>query len=380
VTEPGGALAADRRRGERRSSLRLSDLTLPELRKAVLTALFFALVLLLFLWMVRAVVVAGLLAVIVAFYTRPLYERIAAVTAREAVAALLTIVLVVIPILGILVYSFVELQGAARYIAAHEAEIVARIDQAVRRLPFLAGQSFTEQIRNGVVFASNYGARIVDDLREGIAAFAVSAAVFLFTTFYVLTDAERIVAYVRGTIPARYGELARALEHNVRGVLYGAVYASLLTQTIKSAVILVLNVAFAVPLAVVLAVLSFIIGFFPIVGSWSVYVPVAVWLLIFREAPVQAAVVLAVGFLGNTLLMSLYIRPKIAAEKSRVLNFYWMFVGLVTGVYTFGLVGVLLGPIVIGILKATLDTVTARGSWQLLLDADGETGEIVKQV
>ena len=49
-----------------------------------------------------------------------------------------------------------------------------------------------------------------------------------------------------------------------------------------------MNLAFRVPLAGVLAILSFIIGFFPIVGSWSVYVPVACWLAIFRDAPGQA--------------------------------------------------------------------------------------------
>jgi predicted PurR-regulated permease PerM len=132
-----------------------------------------------------------------------------------------------------------------------------------------------------------------------------------------------------------------------------------------------MNIAFDVPLAAVLALLSFVIGFFPIVGSWSVYVPVAIWLAVFREAYVSSVLVLVIGFLGNTLFLSMYLRPKLAAEKSRVLNFYWMFIGLVTGVYTFGIVGILLGPIVIGLLKAVFDTVTAHTSWRLL-DAEGE--------
>ena len=162
-----------------------------------------------------------------------------------------------------------------------------------------------------------------------------------------------------------------ALEQNVEGVLYGAIFATLVTQTVKSLVIFGMNIAFDVPLAAVLALLSFVIGFFPIVGSWSVYVPTAIWLAIFREAYVSAVLMLAIGFLGNTLFLSMYLRPKLAAEKSRVLNFYWMFIGLVTGVYTFGIVGILLGPIVIGLLKAVFDTVTTQTSWRLL-DSDGD--------
>ncbi len=148
-----------------------------------------------------------------------------------------------------------------------------------------------------------------------------------------------------------------------------------MTQAVKSLIILGMNLAFRVPLAAVLALLSFIIGFFPIVGSWSVYVPVAAWLLVFRDAPGQALAMVAIGFFVNTVYISTYLRPKIAAERSKVLNFYWMFVGLVTGVYTFGLVGILLGPILIGLLKAIIDTVTTTSSWRLL-EADGDvTGD-----
>ena len=360
----------DRRRVERRVSQRVADLTLPEFRRIVLTSLLFTVVLLLFLWMVRVVVIAAILAVIVAVYVRPLYLWLLERVKRPVTAALITILIVVVPVLAAIAYSYAELSGAAEYIADHEAEIVGRIDAAIRRLPFFRGETFTEQIRTAVSNTSLYGARIVDSLQETIVEVSVSSAIFLFTLGYMLTDAETVAAYIRGKIPPRYSEIATALEHNVEGVLYGAIFATLVTQTVKSLVIFAMNIAFNVPLAAVLALLSFVIGFFPIVGSWSVYVPVAIWLAIFREAYVSSLLVLGIGFFGNTLFMSMYLRPKLAAKKSRVLNFYWMFIGLVTGVYTFGIVGILLGPIVIGLLKAVFDTVTAQTSWRLL-DSDG---------
>jgi predicted PurR-regulated permease PerM len=369
--EAPGAPEEDRRRVERRTSPRVSELTLPEFRRILLTSTLFVVVLVLFLWMVRTVVIAAILAVIVAVYLRPLYRWILERVGRPALAAFLALTAIVVPLLGILVYSYLEIRGAAAYLGQHQDEVVRRIDQALRRIPFLAGATFTEQVREMVLAASNYGATLAGNIREALVQLAVSTAVFFFTTFYILTDAETISAYVRGKIPPRYAELVSTLEANVRGVLYGAVYATLVTQTIKSVVILLMNFAFGVPLAAVLAILSFVIGFFPIVGSWSVYVPVAAWLVIFRDSWFQAAVMLIVGFFGNTVLISMYVRPKLAAEKSRVLNFYWMFVGLVTGVYTFGIVGILLGPVVIGLLKAVLDTVTASQSWRLL-DAEGE--------
>ena len=156
----------------------------------------------------------------------------------------------------------------------------------------------------------------------------------------------------------------------MKGVLYGAIYSTVLTNAIKSVILLILFLLFQVPLAGVLVIVSFIIGFFPIVGSWSVYLPVSLWLLVFKESPAQALALAVIGFVVNTMYISTYLRPKIAAEKSKVLNFYWMLVGLVTGVYTFGIVGVLLGPMVIGLLKAIVDTITATSTWRLLDDED----------
>jgi predicted PurR-regulated permease PerM len=222
-----------------------------------------------------------------------------------------------------------------------------------------------------VLVVSDYGARIPAAVQETIVELSVAITIFLFTAAYVFTDADSIVSYVRGKVPKRYDRLREALVTNVRGVLYGAIYSTLLTQSLKTLVIFVMNLVFGVPLAAVLAILSFIIGFFPIVGSWSVYVPVAAWLLVFRDSPVRAGLMILVGFVLNTVFISTYLRPKIAAERSGVLNFYWMFVALVTGVYTFGLAGILLGPILIGLLKAVVDSVTATTSWRLVEGEDG---------
>jgi predicted PurR-regulated permease PerM len=356
----------DRRRLERRVNHRLVDLTLPELRRMLVTTLLGTIVVVLFFWMVRTVIIAAILGVIVAMYTRPVFLRLQRSLGSRTTAAALTILMVVVPVLALLVYSYVELKDVAEYVAANQAEIARKIDEAIRKLPFMEGANTAESVRRYVIAASNYGTRIPGQIQEALSGFAIAATLFVFTTFYVLVDAKRIIEYVRSKIPPRYSELVAAFESNVKGVLYGAVYSTVVTQALKTAIVLVLFLVFQVPLAGVLAILSFIIGFFPIVGSWSVYVPVGLWLFVFRDAPVSGIALITIGFFVNTIYISTYLRPKIAAEKSKVLNFYWMLVGLITGVYTFGIVGVLLGPMVIGLLKAIVDTITATSSWRLL--------------
>jgi predicted PurR-regulated permease PerM len=358
--------APERRRVERRGSSRIGDLTLPEVRRILVTTILATIVVALFLWMVKTVVVAAILGLIIGFYIRPLHLMILRKTNRPSLSAITTLLLVIIPVLLVLSYSYSELADVVGYTSTHQEEISTKVDAAVQRLPFLKGAKAEAAIGGFVASATAYGTRLPLMLRETLAGFSVAATIFLFTAFYILIEAEKIGGYIGGKIPPRYEELRRALEGNVRGVLYGAIYSTLLTQTLKSIIILGMNLAFRVPLAGALAVVSFIIGFFPIVGSWSVYVPVAIWLIIFRDATGSAIAMIVIGTLVNTVFISTYLRPKIAAERSGVLNFYWMFVALITGVYTFGLAGILIGPILIGLLKAIVDTVTSNRTWKLI--------------
>jgi len=371
IEVPGEPGPDDRRRDERRHNSRLADLSVPEFRRIALTWLLTAVVVGLFLWMVGEVLIAGVLGIVIASYLRPLYRWIERKTGKPMGSAVLTLLVVIIPVLGALAYSYTELVDVLGYISSHQTEVADRIDTAIRQLPFLATVDATETVRRYVLLVSESGTKIPAAVREAVVELSVAITIFLLTAAYVFTDADSIVSYLRSKVPKRYAELRDALVTNVRGVLYGAIYSTLLTQSLKTLVIFLMNLVFGVPLAAVLAILSFIIGFFPIVGSWSVYVPVAAWLLVFRDSPVKAGLMLVVGFLLNTLFISTYLRPKIAAERSGVLNFYWMFVALVTGVYTFGLAGILLGPILIGLLKAVVDSVTAQTSWRLLDAEDG---------
>jgi putative heme transporter len=355
---------SERRRLERRTNPTLAELTLPEVRRMLVTTVVFVIVLVLFLWMVRTVIIATILGIIVAMYVRPIYLWLYKHMPNRVISGMLTLLLLIGPVLALTVYSYEEIADVATYVSVHREEIASEIDVSLHRLPFLQTANTGAAVKNYVITASNYGTNLLSGIRGAITSLAVAATIFMFTAYYVMTDAERIMDYIRDRIPPRYGELSTALETNVRGVLYGAIYSTFLTQTIKSVIILAMNLAFHVPLAGVLAIISFIIGFFPIVGSWSVYVPVAGWLAVFQDSPGQGLAMVLIGFGVNTLYISTFLRPKIAADRSKVLNFYWMLVALITGVYTFGLVGILLGPMLIGLLKAILDTITSEPAWQ----------------
>ena len=353
------AVSTDRRQIDRRNDhVSLAEYTVPEFRKALLTVGVLLGIVIAFFYMVRHVVVAVIAGVVVAAYLIPFREWLSRRIGSRQVTAILSILLVTVPLVAILAYSWIEISQAAAYLNAHSREIVQRLSIGLSRLPFGNRIHLEDELAQWVAAAGASSAKIADELSEAVDVWTIGVAVFLFTCFYVLTEHERIAAYIKSRVPGRYRDLTEPVARNISAVVYGVLYGTFLTQLLKSVVILAMNVIWQVPLAIVLAIASFFIGLLPVVGSWTVYTPVALYLMLWRGDIVGGVLMLVIGFVGNTLFLSMYMRPKIAAEKSEVLNFYWMFIALVTGVYTFGLLGIIIGPVLIAVLKAVLDSVT----------------------
>ena len=354
----GKPRASDRRRVDRRSDwISLGDYPVPELRKAIITVVLLTSILALFLYMVHEVIVGAIAGLLLGVYMLPFQKWLQGRLRNEQLTAILGITMVTVPVVAVMIYSWNEISGAATYLSENRENVAHEINLALHRLPYFEGYDVEDELTRGVGLAATRTGDLVEELAETADIIVISVAVFLFTVFYILTHAGHIVRYVRARIPGRYRDLSGGISQNIRAVVYGSLYATFLTQIIKSILILAMNLIWDVPLALVLAIVSFFIGFFPVVGSWSVYVPVAVYLMVFRDNVLGGVLMIVIGFLVNTVFMSLYLRPKIAAERSQVLNFYWMFIALVTGVYTFGIIGIVIGPVLIAVLKAILDAI-----------------------
>jgi hypothetical protein len=141
-------LLPERRRIERRSASRIGDLTLPEVRRIMITMLLSGVVLALFLWMVRTVVVASILGLIIGFYIRPAYLLIDRKIRRPTLSAILTLCAVIVPVLLVLAYSYSELSDVVGYAATHQDEIATKVDAAVQRIPFFTSDRAAAAIGN----------------------------------------------------------------------------------------------------------------------------------------------------------------------------------------------------------------------------------------
>src|SRR5688572_6975279 len=235
-------LPSDRRRDDRRAEfVPLAEWTLPELRKALITTALLLIVIALFLYMVRDVLVAAVAGVVLGAYLIPLYRWLLGRIKRPTGAAILTILLVTVPIVGLMAYSWRELAVTADYLNSHRAEVAARLTVGLQKMPFMEEASVENTVNRLMETVNRESAEIVSEIQEAGSIIMIAVSVLLFTAFYILTDHRRLLSYIRERIPGRYRELTDEVGGSIRAVIYGALYGTFVTQFLKSAVVLVMN-------------------------------------------------------------------------------------------------------------------------------------------
>ncbi|MEJ7713626.1 MAG: AI-2E family transporter [Pyrinomonadaceae bacterium] len=370
-------------------SKRLADLSVGDAKSILVYGTALVLALVLFFLLIGKVLVALLLGLIAGVYLIPVQEWLESHLRARAGSALVTIALIVLPLAGLVAYTWYELSGYSNLINERPDEIIDAISAALARYFPVERESTRIGLQAGFVEALTRSAEAVQGLRQRSALLLASTSIFFFTIFYVLTQRKRTVAYIKMRVPGVYLPLYEKLAENVGGALQGALRAVFIDQLVKAVVITVLNVVFGIPLKAVLFIVCFMIGFFPLLGEWAIYIPASIYLLVFRNDPTSALIYLLIG-ICLTITSSLLLRPRLASGGSQRFNFFWMFIALVAGVYTFGIPGIVLGPATIGLIKAVADTLLGdvRYSTSLLKseaqqqasNADDESTEAVKNI
>src|SRR5205085_8592461 len=320
---------------------RLGDVTVGEAKRAAIYAAATLLALFLFVRLLGEILVALLLGVVAGAYLLPVQEWLERRLRARAGSAIITIALILVPLAVTVGYGWHELSGYSTAVEERREQIIEGISRSLSE--YVAVENTRAALQTAFSEAVLRSGEAVAEFRKRSALLLVSAAVFFFTLFYVLTERVRLAAYIKLRIPGDFLPFYERLGENVGGALRGALFAVMVDQTLKAILFLLLNLYFGVPLAVVLALVVFLVGFFPLLGEWAIYFPVAVYLLVFRHEPGAALAYVLVG-VAITACSTFFVRPKLAARTAQRFNFYWMLVGLVAGVYAFGIPGIVFCP------------------------------------
>jgi predicted PurR-regulated permease PerM len=170
----------------------------------------------------------------------------------------------------------------------------------------------------------------------------------LFTAFFVYRDGETLLGDVHRLLDRIAGGRARTVTNAVRGTVKAVFYGWLMTAAAQGLVAIVGYWIAGLRAPVLLGVATGFVAVIPF-GVGLVWVPVVAVLV--YQAAWWKAIFLTIWFLGFVGLIDNFLRPLFISGPAQV-PFILVFFGVLGGLAAFGLIGLVLGPVLLAVLLA----------------------------
>lgn len=310
-----------------------------------------------------AAVLAWATVLVIVFY--PVHQRLVRKTKRPALSALLSCVLVILTILipvALVTFAVLrELSGAANSL---QTSLAALLDPnsplTGPPLRWLSGFVDVEQLSSGQVvewLKGKSGAIAGQTLGFLGGALGVVVQMFfvVFTMYYLFRDGDRIFGVIRDALPLERKQAEDILERTrdvVGASVYGLFSIAIIQGTLGGLAFWVLGLPSAIVWGVAMVFLSMI----PMLGAFLVWVPAAIYL--FATGHYLKGIFLV---LWGTLVIGMidnFLRPKLVGGRTK-LHELLIFFAVLGGLQVFGVLGIVLGPVVLAITLALVDVFRA---------------------
>jgi len=325
----------------------------PYFKKVLTAVIVFFLAILSFL-ILKPILVAIIVAMILAFVFSPVYKWLYKKTGLKNISALLIILFVLISILLPIWFLTPILlkQSFAVYQYTQQIDFVSPLKSLFPR--FFASQEFSNEI--GPIFSS-FTSKIANSFVNSLSNFilnfptiALQLMVALFTFFYVLRDEEMVVNYVKSILPFSK-EVEKKLFDYSKGITASVIYGQVIIGLIQGIIAGLGFFIFGVNNAIFLSLLAILAGIFPIIGTALVWLPVAIFLFIGGNIT-QGWGVIIFGLISSTV--DNFLRPMIVARRTKMHSGV-LFISMIGGVFVFGVLGLILGPLILSYLIILLE-------------------------
>jgi predicted PurR-regulated permease PerM len=185
----------------------------------------------------------------------------------------------------------------------------------------------------------------------GVLGTLIQALFVVFVMYYLFRDGKQVRAALSSAIPLRHRQ-TYAIFIRTREVVGASVYGVLVISMIQGALGGLAFWALGLPAAVLWSVAMMFLSLIPMTGAFVVWVPAAIYLLVVGSW-VKAILltlwgVLVIGLIDN------FLRPKLVGERAK-LHELFIFFAVLGGLQVFGLLGIILGPVVLAIALALFD-------------------------
>lgn len=307
------------------------------------------------------VAIGLLLGVVMAFVAEPLYRRLSSwLRGYRRTAALVTtaVVLTVLAASATLTAWLVANEAVAvagevqhRAAGASLEAIVGRGGLRVVRRLHVPEPWVLAQLRSGAARVQELAAPVLAGVVTSTAAWVLTGVISFATMYYALFQWDGAARYVEALLPIR-PRYTRVLLEEFRVVGRSAFLGTIGTALAQGLLATAGFVAAGVPRPALLGLLCVFFAFLPVGGTMLVWLPSTLYLIAVDR--IGAGVGLLVWSILVVVIVSDYvIRPRLVG-RARPVHPLFVLVALFGGVETFGLWGVIIGPVMMSLCVAVV--------------------------
>ncbi|HEY9842750.1 MAG: AI-2E family transporter [Candidatus Sericytochromatia bacterium] len=331
--------------------------------------LLYALVIGLAVWMLRPFIMPMILASITASIFLKFKPRLPAkLTANanlfSALATLTSLLMLVLPLFlllllaGLEAFHFVQFvqdmlkTNGFSYLGTKLSGLETQLNAQLQA--FGTSFNFKSVMQDALNQLQNLGTLLYNNalnLLNNTFMIGLNTFYFLFITFFLIRDGGQIAELIKRLLPfdrKTTQTLVDAVEHVGQTVLVGGLTSSLIFGTLMAFVFMLFGFGSPLMWGILLGILSLI----PL-GTVAVYIPSLIY-LVFSNSIWVALLFLVVVELIEQVLFYVVIRPKFIDSRTRMYPLA-IFLAIVSGITTFGPMGLVYGPLIMAALLALLE-------------------------
>ncbi|HEY0367569.1 MAG TPA: AI-2E family transporter [Pyrinomonadaceae bacterium] len=307
-------------------------------------------------------------AIVLVIVFHPVHERVATRLERRSWSALVSCVLVIlVVVLPLTLLAAAVIQEFGKVVP----NLPSNLSQVFSQQPAILGRlSGWMQSRLGLDIAGlqdffiqqfrNLSERVLGasfSLMGNIVTSIVQAFFVVFTMYYLFRDGDKIVDRLPDALPFNR-EQSEAIILRTKQVVSASVYGVVTIAALQGFLAGLAYWILGIPSPMLWAVLTAFVCMIPIAGSFLVWLPLAIYLMLTGHWT-KALLLIIWGALAISTIDN-FLRPKLVGNQTR-LHELFIFFSVLGGISVFGLLGIVLGPVVLAITLGLLETFS-RGS------------------
>lgn len=312
------------------------------------------------IWPILVSVIGGLL---LAYVFMPTYRTINRYVRNKNASASIVVIIIVVTLLLVLwfITPLIIKQSFDFLLALQKVDMTA----VVKTIFPSASEQFTSQLvvtlNNVAGSAFSSGTSGLSDFLSNLPNILLNFFILGFVFFFAMRDSDKLMEFAKSVSPlseAKEKIVVKRFKDMTSAVIYGWIIVGII-QGILAGIGFFL---FGINGALVLTILAIFLSIIPFLGPAFVWVPVSIYMLISGDIqPVIGFVVynLLIVSLVDNILRSYIISRKTDLSPAIVL------VGVIGGIFVFGAVGIVVGPLLLAYLLTLLESFKDKSIYAL---------------